>query len=201
MMILDDDLTSVCLMRYMIASGDMFFSEIQQRGIFVGDDGEGRLGIWAESEECACPSRIDLFRVFLEFGLYCGSMYPIEEACGRMEAFGQELGQHLGAYLSRRPGLLARGNAAVGALECLFGMVHSRFVEDRTASAVRFVVTECPLEQEARRSGLPHVELARYGINAMCERLCHEIAPSLIIDAVPPTRPQFVFTLALPVAA
>src|SRR5512146_2710446 len=118
-----------------------------------------------------------------------------------MQSFGDRIGRRLAEYLRKNPVLVTSKNPALGALECLFGTISAHYFEDYAQSGVRFVVTDCPLEEAAKRSGLLNIELARHGINAMCQGLCHGIDPDLVIRTLPSTRPELAFTLSLPVAA
>jgi hypothetical protein len=197
----NDEMATVLLFRYVIASGDLYFSEFEQRDIFAGRDAVGRTEIWGQLADCGSSTKVELFRVFLEYALYCASAYSANEAFSHMKAFGRQIGQRLATYLKHNPSLVVCNDKALGALEYLFGTLHSRFFEDCGGSDMRFVVTDCPLQAEARRSGLPHAELARYGVNALCEKLCQDMDPGMIVDTLPGSQPEFAFTLALPAAA
>ena len=189
------------LFRYEIASADMYFSEMEQRDVYIGRDDEGRVRIWGELVSGGPSTRVELCRVFLEYALYCGSCYNSAEAHYHMQTFGERIGRRLAEYLRKNPVLVTSKNQALGALECLFGTISAHFFEDYAQSGVRFVVTDCPLEEASKRSGLPNIELARHGINAMCQGLCHGMDPDLVIRTLPSNRPELAFTLSLPVAA
>ncbi len=193
--------SAVQLFRYSIASADMYFSELEERDVFIGRDDDGRVRIWGELVRGGPATKVELCRIFLEYALYCGSSFGPAEAHYQMQMFGERLGRRLSEYLKKNPALVPSKNAALGALECLFGTIRAGFFEDYAQSGVRFVVTDCPLEEAARRSGLMNIELARYGINAMCQSLCLGMNPSLTVQTLPATRPEFAFTLSLPVAA
>jgi hypothetical protein len=193
--------SAVRLFRYTIASADMYFAEMEERDVFVGRDDEGHVRIWGELVGGSPSTKVELCGVFLEQALYCGCCYTTSEAHTQMEAFGQRMGRRLAAYLQKNPTLVTSKNSALGALECLFGTIRAGYFEDYADSGARFVVTDCPLEEASRRSGLPYIELARHGINAMCQSLCVEMNPGAVVRTLPPSRPEFVFTISLPVAA
>lgn len=193
--------SAVHLFRYSVASADMYFSEMEQRDVLIGKADDGQVRIWGQMVEGGPSTKVELCRVFLEHALYCSCCYGEAEAVYQMQTFGQRLGRQLAEYLKVNPALVTSKNAALGALECLFGTLHAGYFEDYAPAGVRFVVTDCPLEEAARRSGLPQVELARCGLNAMCQSLCTGMNPDLSVSALPATRPEFAFTLSLPVAA
>lgn len=193
--------SAVHLFRYTIASADMYFSELEERDVYVGKDDDGHVRIWGQLADGGSTTKVELCRVFLEYALYCGTSFGTAEAHYQMELFGQRLGRRLAEYLRVNPMLLTSKNPALGALECLFGTIHAGYFEDYAQTGVRFVVTDCPLEEAARRSGLMNIEMARYGINAMCQSLCISMNPGLRVSTSPATRPEFAFTLSLPVAA
>lgn len=189
------------LFLYSIASTDMFFCEMEQRDVFIAEDDAGRILIWAETCGQTESNKIELCGIFLEYALYCATSYPPGEAAYNMSLFGTRLGELLAAHLRRDPRTRTDPSPALHALECVFTSMHAGYFEDQGAAGVRFVVTRSPLEQQAKQSGLSDVELARLGMNAMCESLCHGMDPGLAIAVMPATRPEFMFTLSMPVAA
>lgn len=193
--------SAVPLYRYAIASADMYYAELEQRDVFIGSDDDGRVRIWAETVHGGPSTRVELCRIFLEYAMYCATSFGAAEAHYQMQSFGEHLGRRLSGYLRLNPGLLPSKNPALGALECLFGTIRARFFEDYAKSGVRFVVTDCPLEDAAKRSGIPNVELARHGINAMCQSLCLGMNPQAVVSTLPSTRPEFAITISLPLAA
>lgn len=195
------ELSAERLFRYTIASGDMYYEEREQRDIFIGKDDDGHVRIWGELVGGGPASRVELCRVFLEYALYCRCCYTAREACARLQLFGQRMGRRLAAFLQKNPTLISSKNSALGALECLFGTIRASYFEDYADSGARFVVTDCPLEEASRRSGLPDIELARSGINAMCQSLCLGMDPGVVVNTLPSSRPELVFTVLLPVAA
>ncbi len=189
------------LFRYVLASADMYYAELEQRDVFIGADANGHVRIWAETVNGGQSTKIELCRVFLEYAMYCASSFGPAEAQYQMQGFGERLGHQLAAYLRRNPGLLTSQNPALGALECVFGTIGAHFFEDYAQAGVRFLVTDCPLEEAAKRSGLSNIELARHGVNAMCTSLCVGMNPQVVVSTSPANRPELMFTLSLPVAA
>ncbi len=189
------------LFRYVLASADMYYAELEQRDIFIGVDASGHARIWAETVNGGRATKIELCRVFLEYAMYCASSFGPAEAQYQMQGFGDRLGHQLAAYLRRNPGLVTSQNAALGALECVFGTLGARYFEDYAEAGVRFLVTDCPLEEAAKRSGLTNVELAKHGVNAMCKTMCVGMNPQVVVSALPANRPELMYTLSLPVAA
>ncbi len=192
--------SGVHLLRYAIASADMYYAELEQRDVFIGRDEGGQARIWAETVHGGPSTRVELCRIFLEYAMYCATSFGTAEAHYQMQSFGEHLGRRLSEYLRQNPALMPSKNPALGALECLFGTIRARYFEDYAQSGVRFVVTECPLEDTAKRSGIPNLELARYGINAMCQSLCVAMNPGAVVSTLPSTRPEFAFTISLPLA-
>lgn len=193
--------STVELFRYTVASADMFYAELEQRDVFVGSDESGHIRIWGETANDNSSLKVDLCRVFLEYSLYCASWCNSAEAHYHMESFGERLGHRLASYLKQNPQLMTGENPALGALECLFGSIGACYSTDHIEAGMRFLVTECPLEDAAKRLGVPNLELARHGINAMCRRMLLDMNPALIVKTSPAASPQFTFTLREAVAA
>jgi hypothetical protein len=118
-----------------------------------------------------------------------------------MGRFGEKLGHHLASYLKANPSILNRGNPAIGALERLFGSIGACYRTDSVQGGLRFRVTECPLDEAARRAGVQNLDLARFGINEMCRSLLLGLNPALIVTTSPESSAQFLFTLREAVTA
>ena len=191
---------AVRLCQYSVSSADMFYAELEQRDVLVGKDAAGHVRIWGQNSS-GSPAHIGLCRIFLEYALYCSSWCNAAEARYHMENFGERLGDGLAAYMRSNPDLVARDDPTIRALEQIFGAIGAEFTEDHLQAGVRFLVSHCPIEDAAKRSGLPHSELARHGINAMCRRLINETNPGWIVVTAPDSQPKLMFTLtqAVPV--
>ena len=187
--------TAVNLFQYTVASSDMYFAELEQRNVLLGKDNAGHIRIWGETANGGPSSKIGLCRVFLEYGLYCSSWCSTPEALYHMQSFGERLGHRLAGYMQNNPDLLTEDDPTLRALEQIFGTIGAVFTEEHMEAGVRFLVSHCPVEDAAKRSGLSHVELARHGINAMCRRLILDMNPSLMVITAPDNRPEFMFTI------
>ncbi len=177
------------------------YSMLQQRDIFIGKDEDGRMRIWGQTANGGPSTRIELCQVFLEYALYCGSSFGEKEAQYQMQFFGESIGRRLSDFLKQNPMLMPSKNQALGALECLFGTIQAEFFEDYVESGARFVVTNCPLEEAAEKSGLPNSELARHGVNALCQALCRGVNPKVTVSSEPSQRSEMIFTVTTPVKA
>lgn len=183
------------LFHYVIASADMYYTEEGQCDVFLGRDEHGHIHIWGQTDNADPSTRIELCQVFLEYGLYCSAWCSADEARYLMRNFGERLGHGLGKYLQDRPALRASEDPALYALGHIFESIGAQYSVDHLARAVRFLVTQCPVEDAAKRSGMPHIELARHGINAMCRSLLLDINPHLIVETSPENSPEFMFTI------
>ncbi len=192
---------AVKLCQYSVASGDMYFAELEQRDVMLGRDNAGHIRIWGQTKNGSPSARVGLCRVFLEYGMYCSSWCGPTEACYHMENFGESLGQSLAVYMKANPELVSRDDPTIRALEQIFTAIGAEFTEDHMQAGVRFLVSHCPIEEAAKRSGLPHGELARHGINAMCRKLIHEMNPGWIVVTAMDNQPELMFTLTQPVPA
>ncbi len=186
---------AVRVFQYSLASGDMYYAELEQRDVLLGKDDAGNARIWGQSTGKGASSRIGLCRVFLEYGMYCASWCRPGEAQYHMENFGERLGYHLAMYLRDDPASVTPGDPTVHALEQIFEAIGADFTEDHLEAGVRFLISHCPIEDAAKRSGLPYAELARHGMNAMCRRLIREMDPSLLVVTSPDNQPELMFML------
>jgi len=187
--------STVLLFQYVLASADMYYDEFEQRDVFVGRDDDGHIRIWGQTADRGPSTRIGLCRVFLEYGLYCSTWCGGAEAHCHMQYFGEQLGHGLARYLKDHSALLASTDPTVRALEYVFEGLDACFTEDHVKAGVRFLVTYCPVEDAAKRSGLSNVDLARCGINALCRTLILDMNPHLIVKTLPETSSEFMFTM------
>ena len=123
------------------------------------------------------------------------------EALYHMQDFGRQIGRSLAKYLTENPSLLAPENPAIRALEHAIEMMGARFSSEHSKTVMRLIVRDCPLAKTAERSGLRNIELARYGINSMCQSLIHAMDPNLNLSTSSPDQPEFVFTISMPIPA
>jgi hypothetical protein len=193
--------SAVQLLQYSVASGDMYYAELEQRDVLLGKDNAGHIRIWGETANGNPSLKVGLCRVFLEYALYCSSWCSAAEANYHMQGFGERLGHRLATYLQNNPDLVGPNDPTVRALEQIFGAIGADYTEDHIDAGVRFLVSHCPVEEAAQRSGLVNIELARHGINAMCRQLILDMAPSVIVLTSPDNRAEFMFSITAPVAA
>lgn len=191
----------VRLFRYMVASADMYYAEEEQRDVLLGKDECGHIRLWGMTASGDDSTKIGLCRVFLEYGLYCSSWCSTAEALYHMQDFGERLGHRLAHYLQDNPSLLSSDDPTVRALEQIFDAVDAEFTEEHVESGVRFLVSHCPVEEAAKRCGLPHAELARHGMNALGRTLILDMNPHLVVRTAPDALPEFMFTITAPALA
>lgn len=192
---------AVHLFRYMVASADMYYAEEEQRDVLLGKDDYGHIRIWGETADGGPATKIGLCRVFLEYAMYCASWCTAAEAHYHVQNFGERLGHRLAQYLQENPALVEADDPTIRALEQIFGAVGAAFSEEHIESGVRFLVSHCPVEAAAKRSGLTQVELARHGINALCRTLILDMNPQLVVLTAPDSLPEFMFTITAPAMA
>ncbi len=184
------------LFRYSIASADMYYAEMEQRDVFLSYDGQGNFRICGEIVGGGSSTATDLFRVFLEYGLYCCSWCNMAEALYHMQDFGECFGRSLAAHLKDivPPSML--DDSTVQVLKCIFETADVSLSIENIGGEVRIVITDFPLDKAAECSGLRNVELARHGINSMCQTLIQGINPSLHLSASSDARSEFIYTIS-----
>lgn len=190
----------VNLYRYAVASRDMYYAEEEQRDVLLGRDEAGHIRLWGASSG-GSASRIGLCRVFLEYGMYCESWCGQAESLYHMQDFGERLGHAVAAYLQENPDLLEADDPTFRALEHVFWAAGAAYSEEHIESGVRFLISHCPVEQAAKRSGLSGIELARHGINALCRTLVNDMNPHAVVLTAPDSVPEFSFTITDPARA
>lgn len=184
------------LFQYMVASGDMYFAETEQRDILVSRDQHGHMQIWGQDASGDPCTRVTLCQVLLEYGMYCCASRNQVEARGLMQEFGRELGYQTAAYLKANAHLLKSGHRAVRALEQIFGTLGARSSTEYSGHTARLVVRDCPVENTAKCCGLTDVELAHDGMQALCKAVVADLSPETVVGMPSEIGPEFVISLA-----
>ncbi len=189
------------LYRYPIASGDMYYAEVEQRDVCVYDDPVEGLRIWGEIPDVGSVTAVNLCQVFLEYAMYCQTWRSPAQAYYNMQLFGEHLGEALARYLKDNVPTGTVANLGACALECVLESMNAHFTVEQISSELRFIVAGCPLEETAEQIGLKEVELAHYGINTLCQSLVYAIDPDLVVHAPLETRADHIFSVMTPVHA
>jgi hypothetical protein len=181
--------------RYLIASSDMYYTELEQRDIFVQDDPDKGFEIWGEIAGAGKTTSIGLCQMFLEYGMYCRSWGSLSESTFHMRTFGENIGTALANFIQETPPAEMDQNPGICTLMCLWESLKIQFTVEHVGSEMHFLFANCPLEEIARQTGMLDVDLALYGVNALCQTLIHTIDPYLEILTPLESRPDFVFSV------
>lgn len=186
------------LLSYVIASADMYYTEMEVRDVFLSSSEQGGFRIWGKMAHGDASTAIDLFQIFLEYALHCCSLAGIEEPLLNMQDFGERLGRSLAKQLKSNTLPCISDNPAVRILKYIFETIDAHPSVENTDAGVRVAIPAYSLEKAAQCSGLCHIELAHCGINSMCASLIHGINPDLVLRASTEARCEFVFTIMSP---
>jgi hypothetical protein len=186
------------LLSYALASADMYYTEMERRDIFLSCDQQGRFCIWGKTADGEPSTRIDLFQIFLEYALYCCSWASAEDILCNMQAFGERLGRSLAKQLENniRPSISHRSASQI--LKYIFETVDTHPFVENVDAGVCVIVMDSPLKKAAKRSGLWNIELARSGINSMCQNLIRCLNPSFVVSVSSDVHSEFAFTILMP---
>ena len=186
------------LLSYVIASADMYYTEMEQCDVFLSCNEQGGLRIWGQTAYGEPPITIDLFEIFLEYALYCCSCTDREETLSNMKNFGERLGRSLANQLQNDIVLSRSCTSASQILKHILETVDAHPSVESDDTGVRVIVADYPLEKAAKRSGLLNIELAHHGVNSLCQCLIHCIDPHLAVNASSDAHSEFIFTILTP---
>ena len=181
--------------RYSIASSDMYYTELEQRDVFVSDDPDKGFQIWGQIAGGGPATSVCLCQMLLEYAMYCHSWSSMSEAIFNMRAFGEQLGVAVAKFIQETPPVEIGESAGACSLMCLFEAMNIQFTVEQVGPEMHFFFANCPLEEVAQRLGLRDVDLALYGVNAMCQRLIHIVDPHMEILTPMEAREHFVFAV------
>lgn len=136
---------------------------------------------------------VDLCQVFLEYAMTCAAGYDKPQAFCKMENFGRRLGETLAEHIKSSTPMESAKNLGACALECILEAMNAHFTVEQRGYELHFVLECCPLRLAAEYSGLYDVELAHYGVNALCQSLTHALDPNLLVYAPSDERADHTF--------
>ena len=193
------NVTHLC--RYPIASADMYYEEVNQRDVCVCDDPEKGFRIWGEIPGAGDVTAVGLCHVLLEYAMYCQTWRDSSQAYCHMQQFGEHLGIALAKYLRDSISMAGAANPGSCALECVLESMNAHFTVEQIGPELQFIVAGCPLHETAEQTGLREVELAHWGLNALCQSLVHAIEPDLNVQAPLEVGVDHIFAVMTPVYA
>jgi hypothetical protein len=181
--------------RYSIASSDMYYTELEQRDVFVSDDADKGFQIWGQIAGGRPETSVCLCQMLLEYAMYCHSWSSMSEAIFNMRTFGEQLGVALAKFIQETPPVEIGPNAGACSLMCLWEAMNIQFTVEQVGPEMHFFFANCPLEEVAQRNGLRDVDLALYGVNALCQTLIRIVDPQMEILTPLEARQHFVFAV------
>jgi hypothetical protein len=189
------------LFNYVIASADMFYSEVNERTIYIDDDGEGRLRISAETPTVGSASSVDLGNILLEYALTCKAQGDLAKAYRQIDAFGKHLGEKVAIEVIRSMPAEMPIRQAACALECILGSLNVPFSLEETDEELRYNLDLCPLCEVSEKTGLSEVELGHHGLSALCRGFIKALGSELGIRLPPISHSDHIFAVRRPTEA
>jgi heterodisulfide reductase subunit C len=166
------------LFSYPVASGDMYYSVVNERAVCVSDDPAQGFQVWGEIPGGGIDTGVDLCQVFIEYAMTCATGYDQTQAFRHMESFGSRLGEALSSHIKNSTSLEMSKNLSASALEIVLKAMNAQFTIEQGGIDLRFVLERCPMCLVADHTGHYYGELAHYGINALCQSLIHALDPN-----------------------
>lgn len=185
------------LCRYAIAASDMYYTELEQRDVFAQDDPQKGFRIWGEIPGSGSATAVELCQMFLEYAMYSRTWCRPDEAIYNIQGFGTRLGLALAKFMQENPPPETSDCVGACALMCVLESMKVQLSIEQVGPELRFIFAECPLVETAERTGLREVDLALYGVNAMCQSLVNTIDPHLTIHMPVKISQEFVYAVEM----
>lgn len=193
------ELKSKKLLSYVVASGDLYYSEANRRDIFIQTDDGTCFRVWAEILEIGEVSAANLCEIFLEYSLNCQALGSKEASLQCMKEFGEIFGQRLAHYIKDRicpP--VDRSDVPFCAMSCILDSMDVNFTVQENPEELRFIMERCPLNTASIQSGLSDVELAHFGVGVLCDSVMRSLDPGLSVHIPEAAGDEHVFIVNLP---
>lgn len=165
----------VHLCTYSIASGDMYYSEMERRDIYAWEDAQLGFRVWGEIHGLGPATAVDLCQMMLEYAMYLRSWCSPAEAEFNMKDFGERIGLALVKLFKETPPVRMQDNPAACALLCVLESMKAQLTIQQVGPELHFMLAQCPLEEVAQKTGLREVELAHIGVNSLVQTVVHVI--------------------------
>lgn len=183
---------------YQISSADVYYTELEQRDIFVWEDPVNGYRIWAQVHGQGAESRIDLCQIMLEYSLYLRSWCNEDESAWNMQSFGSHLGHLMACQFRENPPTVLLSNPGACALICILESMHFQIGVEKKGNELCFNLATAPMEEAVAEVGEKGVELARQGIQAMCRGLVEEVEPQVELKISERERGNIFYSLFHP---
>lgn len=184
------------LLRYPIASADMYYSVVNERDVCVSDEPIYGFHIWGEIPGLGERTAVDLCEVFLEYAMGCiGAEREAARRVQLIDDFGRRLGENLAKYIRSNSAGAMRRNLGECSLECILEAMNAQFLVEQRGAELRYILEECPIRAASKRTGLPYDELAHLGIKTLCQSLIDVLDPYLQVYAPANSAAEHIFSV------
>ena len=189
------------LFSYTIASGDMYYSEMEIRDLYAYQDPDKGFRVWGELHGAGIKTAVNLCQIMLEYGMYVRSWCNDTEANYHMSDFGSRLGVKLASVLKEAGPALKEQCPGACALMCVLESMDVQLSIEQVGPELHFISAMCPIEETALRTAMREVDLAYVGVNALCQSLIHAFDPKQILRLPLTTPADHHFSASLTVSA
>jgi hypothetical protein len=172
---------------YVIASADMRYIEIGERGIYLRHDPDAGLVFRGEISGCGPGCFIDLNEILLEYAMSCEGCREQSVASEEVVRFGEQLGEILVANTYPDITELSTTEKLSSAFKAILNSMSATYTEKRKADQLEYSLECCPLSECAKMTGLSRsIEMADLSFTALCKSLIKALAPNWVL--VQPTE-------------
>jgi len=192
------DSNRLALFGYIVASADMFYSEVNQRMIYLDGIEKGALRVVAETPAVGGASAVNLSNILLEYAMSSKAQGDLTQAYRQMDAFGKRLGEMIAVQVIRAMPAETPARKAALALECVFTSLNVPYSVDETDNELRYSLDLCPLCAVEEQTGLGEVELGHHGLSALCRSLVRALGPELGIRLPAAPHSDHLFAVTRP---
>lgn len=166
------------LLRYVIASSDMRYIEINQRDVYLRDDPQLGLVVRGEVPECGPECDADLSQMLLEYTMSCVNCRDHAATASYMDHFGHNLGEQLIARLYDGAPDATGLDRASEVMDIVLNSMGVAFQKELAPDHLRYGLAYCPIHQAARNSGLSRwIAEAHRAFVTLCNHILQTLAP------------------------
>ena len=166
------------LLRYVIASSDMRYIEINQRDVYLRNDPQLGLVVQGEVPECGPDCDANLSQMLLEYTMSCVDCRDQAATASYMDHFGDNLGEQLIARLYDGAPDVAGPNRVAETMDIVLNSMGVSFQKELTADHLRYDLAFCPIHEAATSSGLGRwIAEAHRAFMALCNHIVYTLAP------------------------
>ena len=178
----DKTAIDAALFSYVVASADLRYIEVGERGVYLRWDPELGLIVRGEMTSVGPGHYANLSRILLEYALTCEGCKDHETAAQSAGLFGVRLGRILAVELCQDPTRTAVKDSVNQVFDIILNSMGVPCQKEHALDRLHYKFDEGPLINEAKKTGFSRgISLAHRSFVNLCRTILRVLAPDWVL--------------------